>query len=420
VPDRAPAPAPREAPPPNKSGDKPGKPGKKAADKPAKKPAAKPTKKPVEAAAGKKPTEPRPPAKPGAKPPREPEPPVVDAPDPEDRPARGGGFDAVAVKPGPETQTQKSAKDRGINPCLTPDPGFGSYRFWDRGVTVGQFIQPGRGGLTKSGQFDVMVHFHGHEAVRKEWVQVMDGAVLVGIDLGIGSGAYSGTFSNPHAFEALIHSVETTVAKKAGVKSARVRHVGLSAWSAGYGAVGEILSQDYGKRVVDTVILLDGLHSGYEGRSLNAAQLKPFVDYAQRAADKRVMMFVSHSSIVPPGYASTTETAHYLVHRLGGRVRKQRGRGPMGLEMIDRWSRGYFHMRGYVGNDKMDHCAHIGLLRDVLRTHVKKRWKSPKGRAPAIPVMTPRREAQAAAQHHAAAAAPPVGPAPGEAPIPVE
>ena len=34
---------------------------------------------------------------------------------------------------------------------------------------------------------------------------------------------------------------------------------------------------------------------------------------------------------------------------------------------------------GYDGNDKMDHCAHIGLVKDVMKSFVKPRWKSPKG-----------------------------------------
>jgi hypothetical protein len=51
----------------------------------------------------------------------------------------------------------------------------------------------------------------------------------------------------------------------------------------------------------------------------------------------------------------------------------------MGLDLISRYSRGNFHVRGYNGNDKMDHCAHIGLYRDVLKVHVKRRWNSPRG-----------------------------------------
>ena len=98
---------------------------------------------------------------------------------------------------------------------------------------MGQFIMPLHGGVTSKGDFDLMIHFHGHEAVRKEWVQVMDGAVLVGIDLGIGSGAYETAFQAPDVFPRLIESVERAVAKKTGKKSAHVRKLGLSAWSAG-------------------------------------------------------------------------------------------------------------------------------------------------------------------------------------------
>ena len=249
---------------------------------------------------------------------------------------------------------------------------------------------PGRNGdfnaarlATSNGGFDVMFHFHGHEPVRKEWVQVMDGAVLVGIDLGIGSGPYASAFASPEAFKKLVDSVEKAMAAKTGKKNAHVRNVGLSAWSAGYGAVGEILQQELAKKLVDTVILLDGLHSGYSGDSLNELQLRPFVDFAKSAAARQKLMFVSHSSIIPPGYASTTETANFLIEKLGGRPRKTepRGRDPMGLDLNTRFSKGSFHVRGYDGNDKMDHCAHIGLLRDVLKVHLKPRWRSPKGRA---------------------------------------
>src|SRR5262249_28765026 len=94
----------------------------------------------------------------------------------------------VTQKPSAATQVQKSAKDRGVNPCNTPDLGLGIYDHWSRESSIGQLIMPQHGGVTNDGGFDVMIHFHGHEPVRKEWVQVMDGAVLVGIDLGIGSG----------------------------------------------------------------------------------------------------------------------------------------------------------------------------------------------------------------------------------------
>lgn len=290
----------------------------------------------------------------------------------------------IGRRPSARSQVQKSKAERGgIHPCNTPDRGFGIYARWDRAPSLGQMIVPNRGGLTKDGRFDVMIHFHGHEAVRKEWTQVMDGAVLVGIDLGIGSAAYADPFRAPSTFRRLLRSVEQGVARHTGRSQAKVRKVGLSCWSAGYGAVAQILSQSLGRKLVDTVVVLDGMHTGYLGGTrLDRAQLKPFVRYARRAAQGDGLMFISHSSIIPPGYASSTETARYLVRALGGRPRaaKPRRADPWGLDLNSRFDRGGLHVRGYDGNDKMDHCAHIGLFRDVLSAHVKPRWHSPQGR----------------------------------------
>jgi hypothetical protein len=291
----------------------------------------------------------------------------------------------VTEKPAQNTQYQKSVQARGVNPCNTEDPGFGVYDRWSRAPSMGQMIAPARGGILRDGTFDVMFHFHGHEAARKEWVHVMDGAVLVGIDLGIGSGPYSSAFNSATTFKALVESVEQAMAKKHHLKRARARNIGLSAWSAGYGAVQEILASSYGKQNVDAVILLDGLHTGYVGNDLNGRQLQSFVDFAKRAAAGDRFMFVSHSSIIPPGYASTTETANFLISELGGRPSRAKARpsDPMGLDLVSRFSKGNFHVRGFAGNDKLDHCAQIGLYRDVLKLYIKPVWQSPKGRAAA-------------------------------------
>ncbi|WP_437817411.1 hypothetical protein [Sorangium sp. So ce1078] len=276
-----------------------------------------------------------------------------------------------------------SKKRRGdINPCMTPDPGWGVYDRWSRAPSMGQMIMPHRGGVTKRGGFDVIIHFHGHEALRKEFVKTADGAVLVGIDLGIGSGAYSSAFSAPYVFENLLDSIERAVAKKTGKKKVYIRKLGLSAWSAGYGAIEQILRQKAGKRV-DALVLLDSLHAGYadeQQRKLKVAQLEPFIAFARRAAAGEAFMFMSHSSILPPGYASTAETANFIVQQLRGKPRGSSRRDVLGLDMIQRYDRGGFHLRGYTGDDKPDHCAHLGLMADVMRVHLKPRWKTPQGR----------------------------------------
>jgi hypothetical protein len=305
--------------------------------------------------------------------------PVAPAPTPSAEPSTAPAATADA----PEAPPSRPKKPRpgGINPCMTPDPGFGVYDGW-QSVSGGHMIAPHKGGITKAGGFDLVVHFHGHEPIRKEFVKSAKGVVLVGVDLGIGSGAYANGFAAPHVFTNLLASVEQAMAKRTGNKKAYVRKLALSSWSAGYGAIEQILRQPAGKKV-DALVLLDSLHAGYadeQQKTLKVAQIEPFVAFAKRAAAGHGFMFMSHSSIIPPGYASTTEVASYVVDELHGKLHKAKKRDVLGLEMIDRFDRGGFHVRGYDGDDKPDHCAHIGLMKEVVGKHLQPRWKTPLGK----------------------------------------
>ena len=309
-------------------------------------------------------------------------------------PATGGSAGASAAVPGasapaaaspapaPALKTpSKPPKKRrgGIHPCMTPDPGFGSYDKWSRAPSMGQMIAPKSGGVRKDGGFDLVIHFHGHEPIRKEFVKTSNGVVLVGIDLGIGSGAYQTGFGAPQAYTRLIASVEAEMAKRSGNAKAHVRKLALSAWSAGYGAIDSILRQTGGKNI-DAVILLDGLHTGYDNaqtKTLKPLQMEPFAKYAKQAAAGKSFMFVSQSSIIPPGYSSTTETSDYLIKFVGGKPVKTKREDVLGLDMFRKYDKGNFHVRGYDGDDKPDHCAHLGLIAGIMKVHLLPRWKTP-------------------------------------------
>jgi LysM repeat protein len=244
-------------------------------------------------------------------------------------------------------------------------------------------IAPQLGGITKSGKFDLIVHFHGRYPIRKEFVREAKGTVLVGVDLGISSGPYNETFSNPQAFENLIDAVEKEMAKRSGNKKAKVRKLALSSWSAGYGAIEQILRQgDFAKRV-DALILLDSVHTGYDdpkGKKLRESGLEPFIEFAKKAKKGRGLMYQTHSSIIPPGYASTREVSHHIVEAVGGKIKSAKRDDLYGLELFERYDSGGYKVRGYRGNDKPDHCAHLGLMREVMRSLINPRWKSPRGR----------------------------------------
>jgi hypothetical protein len=294
--------------------------------------------------------------------------------------------DAAGTTDPPADAPRRPAKHRdGPNPCMTPDPGFGVYDRWEN-VALGQIVAPQRGGIRKDGGFDLVVHFHGHEAIRKEFVKTGGGVVLAGIDLGLGSGPYENAFADQALFPRIIESIEAKMAKRTGNADAHVKHLALSSWSAGYGATSQILRQPIGKKV-EAVILLDSLHAGYkEGTKdeVRGAQIEHFVEYARQAAAKKKVMILTHSSIIPPGYASTSEVAEYVVGELGGKEKKATKSDVLGLKMFARYDKGNFHDWGYLGNDKPDHCAHIGLMAGIMKNQLLPRWKTPAGRlAPA-------------------------------------
>ncbi len=271
-----------------------------------------------------------------------------------------------------------------VHPCNTPDPGWGIYQRWNRNIRMGQLLAPKGGGLTKRGGFDLIVHFHGHEPIRKELVKVGRGLVLVGIDLGTGSGAYSKAFASPKVFTDLIRSVERAMAKTRGRRRTYVRRMALSAWSAGYGAIGQILRQPIAKKI-DTVILLDALHAGYSdanNKTIRGRGLASFLSFARSAARGRTFMFQTHSEVQTHGYATTREVSHFMVKKLRGRMRKARRRDRLGLRLVERFDKRGYHVRGYKGDDKPNHCAHIGIFRDVIKAHLRRRWRTPKGYIP--------------------------------------
>jgi LysM repeat protein len=293
----------------------------------------------------------------------------------------------VLAEPAIETQGEKpSAARGGVFPCAAPEPGFAHYAKWVQVAPMAHVLappaSPNLSSVRADGGFDVVFHFHGREPLRKEWVRAMEGtssdAVLVAVDIGIASEPYRETFRDPRTFSQVLLAVESELQRRSGNPRAHAQNIALSSWSAGYGAVEQLLRQPIPMARVGSVVLLDGLHAGFQDASLNEDRIKPFLDFARRAAEGTRLMFVSHSSIRTPGYASTTQTARYLVWKVGGRPAATTGTAsdPMGLERYATYSQGNFHVRGFAGSGASDHCAHLGLMRDVLNVHLQPFWQN--------------------------------------------
>jgi len=275
--------------------------------------------------------------------------------------AQPSGDDWIAARP--KFQYSHSAAERGgVEPCASQPVNSSAFKPWSV-LGSGKLLMPASGAVDAKGGFDLIIHLHGEEPVARELAISGQKFVLYSITRDP-SESYAPFFNSKGALSQLTSLVEREVSQQSG-RPAHVAHLALSAWSAGFVGVEAALAQPE-QRPIDAVVLIDGLHAPRSDRAAFEAQLKPFLTYAERAARGDGWFFISHSSIDPADFASTTECAHYLIAQLGGKPQAVERNDALGLELVEAFDRGDLFVRGYAGNDKADHCAQLGILRDVF------------------------------------------------------
>jgi hypothetical protein len=227
------------------------------------------------------------------------------------------------------------------------------------------------------GTYDVVFHFHGVPNLQEDNVERSRlNAVVVSVTLGIGSGAYSGYYESPKVFDALVERTQREVEKSGRASGARLGRIAISAWSAGFGAVGQILSQPGNVDRIDAILLADGLHANYlNGRKINDAALAKYASFAERAMRGEKLFALTHSSIQTEGYPSTTDTIGELLVLTDVAKTATPGKvGPRGMRLIYQSDRGDFHVKGYEGMGVQDHIDHIKGMYDTVYPYLKARW----------------------------------------------
>lgn len=224
---------------------------------------------------------------------------------------------------------------------------------------------------------DLMVFFHGHPPVVCSNVMRSEKLVpVVVVNFKGLSAAYATPFKDAKLFGTVLAEARAKLSQRAGRERASGRLV-VASFSAGYGAVREILKRPEYFDQIDGLVLADSLYAGYaerDGRKIvEPEHLKDFIRFAQRAAEQRAVMVVTHSRQVPVGYASTTETGDELVAGSGAKRAPASGKDATGMNRDSVVDTGGFHLRGYAGDGKEDHMNHLRNVGEAL----KLAWPSP-------------------------------------------
>jgi hypothetical protein len=226
-----------------------------------------------------------------------------------------------------------------------------------------------------SDAIDVVVHFHGAAWLPEQAVAgVNDHTAAAVVNLGVGSSAYHSAFADAAAFDSLLADITRELSAATG-RAERIGHLSLVGYSAGHGAVRAILREPRHFARVDAVLLIDGMHTSYvpegttlaTGGALDTTNLTAFADFARAAMRGEKRFLVTHSEIFPGTFASTTETADWLLRALGLRRTPVLQWGPRGMQQLSEVRAVGFELLGFAGNSAPDHVDQLHAMPEFLR-----------------------------------------------------
>lgn len=221
---------------------------------------------------------------------------------------------------------------------------------------------------------DVVVHFLGAAWLPEQAVAALPHPTVAAVvNLGAGSGIYDRAFVDPAVFDSLLAGIVREASAASG-RTVQLGHLALVGFSAGHGAIREILRDPRHFARVDAVLLLDGMHTSYvpehrvlaEGGTLDTTNLVAFEHFARAAVRGEKRFVVTHSEIFPGTFASTTETADWLLHSLGLHRTPVLRWGPRGMQQLSEVRSGNFELLGFAGNSAPDHIDQLHAMPELL------------------------------------------------------
>jgi len=278
---------------------------------------------------------------------------------------------ALAAEPQPPPMPQ-----RAIAPPAT-QPAGEQINLVDGDVKFLLYIPPDYH-VPADGRVNLTVHFH-----TVVWF-VIDEHRRRGITeplaiftLGEGSSTYRKPFEDEDRFARILGLIENTLAHRMGPARVSVEQIDITSFSAGYGAVREIVKQERYWKKIRRIILADSLYASWDPATTQpgatsrpaSENIEPWRAYVESAARGERTFVLTHS-MVPTSYANTYACAKSLIEMVGAPVREIRlneipAASDPDFPLLYRADKGKFHIWGYGGENAQAHMTHARHLADV-------------------------------------------------------
>ena len=221
-------------------------------------------------------------------------------------------------------------------------------------------------------QAKLLFFFHGGDWVPEVAVARQKGMAVIRVQAGAVSSSYEKLFADPARFPALIAEAQT----KSGLTFSEVD---VGGWSAGCGALRQLLKEQSSYDRIRRVLCIDGVHTGYVNdkpgpleSDIDTSNLQTWLRFGRDAIAGKKRLVITHSEIFPGTFASTTETADWLLHEWDLGARPVVRWGPMKTQMLSEAQAGGLLLVGFAGNSAPDHVDQLDSLPEYLSWLEKK------------------------------------------------
>lgn len=230
-------------------------------------------------------------------------------------------------------------------------------------LTDGQLFIPA-GYQPEPEGISLTLHLHGAAGVA-ERNQVRSGqpGVLVTVVLPGLSAVYQEKFADPATLPRILAETGNELVARGQARTARVARLTVTSFSAGFGGVRELLKEEDAFKRIDALVMADSIYAGFDGdpaeRRVSDQHIAGFLRFAREAAAGRKRMIITHTELATPTYASTAETADYLLRELGGRREMSSEEWGERLRLRSQYCKGGLSLLGFEGTTGPEHMRHL-------------------------------------------------------------
>lgn len=247
-------------------------------------------------------------------------------------------------------------------------------------LSLGRLFLPAHPATDPTNTLPLLLLLHGDPGVveRNAARAGFRGAVLSVVRPGLSS-AYAKPFQDPKVFWSLLGEAEAQLRDLTGDARLQIGHLLCASFSAGFGGVREFLKDPAIAARIDTLVMADSLYAGYEEGTTTPARdkLEGFLAFAREAASGKKRFVLSHSEQIPPGYASTTETADHIAAALGLKPGPPPRSWKAQLRPTRHLRSGGLDIVGFEGEGPNDHMEHLRSFWTLLELALERANPAP-------------------------------------------